>query len=223
MTGNKAQITYSSEIARKGIHLASLLIPIIYLQLEHSTGLLVLVSMTAASIALDALMHYHEPSRKFKLSTMGHLLRPHERHEDRFLLTGASWVLISATSTFLVFPTLIAVTAFSVLIVSDTCAALVGRRYGSRPFLDKSAVGAVTFILSSMVVVVVYGKIYGPAWPFFAIGALSSIVAGVVEAGSIRMRLDDNLSVPFSFAIVMWALGVLLVYLGFPDFINTIS
>lgn len=223
MTGSKAQITYSSEIARKGIHLASLLIPIIYLQLEHQTGLIILVSMTVASVLLDALMHYHEPSRRFKLSTMGHLLRPHERHEDRFLLTGASWVLISATATFLVFPTLIAVTAFSVLIVSDTCAALVGRRFGDRPFLDKSAVGAVTFIVSAMLVVVAYGSIYHPSWPFYAIGVASSIVAGVVEAGSTRLHVDDNLSVPFSFAIVMWALGALLVSLGFPDFINTIS
>jgi len=204
MTGSKAQITYSNEIARKGIHLASLLIPIIYLQLGHWTGIAILVGMTVFSVVVDSLMHYHEATRAFMMPLVGPLLRTHELRVDRFRLTGASWVLVAATLTFLVFPTLIGVTAFTVLIISDTFAALVGRRFGKKQFLDKSAVGTATFVVTAIGVVLVYGSIYAqPLW-FYALGVLASLAAGLAEAASTRLKLDDNIFIPFTFGVVMW-------------------
>ncbi|MBK6418583.1 MAG: hypothetical protein IPF79_05250 [Ignavibacteria bacterium] len=222
MTGTSSQITYSNELARKGIHLASLLIPIIYLQVEHWTGIGILVSMTAVSILIDSLMHFHEPTRRVMLDAVGSLMRTHELRRDRFHLTGASWVLIAATSTFLVFPSIIGVTAFTVLIVSDTFAALIGRRYGVRPFIDKSVVGTITFVCTAMIVVVVYGLIFSLPWTFYAVGLVSSIASGVAEAASTRLHLDDNISTPFSFAITMWVLGAILVATGLPNFIHAL-
>lgn len=210
MTGTSAQITYASEIARKGIHLASLLIPIVYLQLDHWTGIVILCAMTTASLLIDVLLHVHAGSRRLLLSLVGPLLRQHELREDRFHLTGASWVLIAATLTFLVFPTTIAVTAFSVLIVSDTFAALIGRRYGQREFIDKSLAGSVAFALSAFVVVAAWQAVFSLPLSFFVAGTIASTAAAVAEAASSRLRLDDNIAIPCSYGIVHWLVSVLL-------------
>lgn len=210
MTGTTAQITYASEIARKGIHLASLLIPIIYLQLEHWTGVLILCAMTATSLLIDVLMRVHPRTRNLMLSLVGPLLREHELSEDRFHLTGASWVLIAATVTFVVFPTEIAVAAFSVLIVSDTFAALIGRRFGHRGFMDKSLAGSVAFVVSALVVVASWQAVFALSATFLVAGTVASVAAAIAEAASSRLRLDDNIAIPCTYGIVHWLVAVLL-------------
>lgn len=217
---DKTQITYKSELARKSIHLSSLGIPFVYLRIPHETAMGILAAMTLLSVVIDAAMHYHTPTRSMMFRLVGPLLRGHERQRDRFLLTGASWVLIAAFITLAVFPTIVAVTAFTVLIVSDTFAALVGRRFGRQPFLDKSIVGTVTFILTAWVVVLFYDVVYTLPWTFLAAGAIGSVVGGVIEAGSIRLRLDDNLSIPFSIAITMMVIAWLTKLLSLPTFLD---
>lgn len=211
------QISYRSEIARKGIHLLSLLIPIIYLQIEADTGVAILASMTLVSIVIDVLMHYHAPTRSFMHAVVGPMLRPHELASEVFRLTGASWVLIAATLTFLMFPKVVSTTAFTVLIVSDTAAALIGRRFGNKPFFDKTRMGTTFFIVSAVFVTLVYQQVFGESIWFVVSGVVASIVCGIVEAASTRLRLDDNISIPFSFAFVM----LLMNWLGQAIFATT--
>ena len=216
------QIPYVSEIARKTIHLASLLIPIMYLNVEHVTGIFILTWMALISVSIDLMMRYHGPTRRILLALVGPILRTHELSRDRLLLTGASWVLISALVTMALFPKSIAVTAFTILIVSDTFAALVGRRIAGPRFIDKSMIGTGTFVLTAWLVVCVYGSIYAMPWTYFACGFVGSVVGGVVEAASIRLRLDDNLSIPFSIALTMCLLGWLVTTMGLPSFFGAI-
>lgn len=212
------QISYANELARKGIHLLSLLIPIIYLQIDTPTALLILVPMTVVAIAIDTLMYFHGPTRTLMHALVGSMLRSHERDSNRFLLTGASWVLIAATMVIALFPKVIAVTAFTILIVSDTFAALVGRRWGRHRFLDKSLVGTATFVATAVFCVVVYDVIYALPPTFVLAGCLGSLVGGIVEAASIRLRLDDNLSIPGSIALVMLGIDLLLPLFSLPTF-----
>jgi len=222
LSDDNTQITYGNELARKAIHIASLGIPIIYLQVPHTFGIGLLVAMTITSLAIDVLMHYHEPTRALMMKLVGALLRQHEKQTEHFRLTGASWVLIAATVTMFVFPTSIAVTAFTILIVSDTFAALVGRRYGNRRFLDKSFVGAVTFIATGVGVVLFYWVVYDLPLTFVLCGTIGSLVGGIMEAGSISLKVDDNISVPTSIGIVMWLLDILFTSLGYPSFSGVI-
>lgn len=197
------QITYRDELARKSIHMLSLCIPIIYLQVPHAVGVAVLVCMTLVSLGIDIARHYHTPTRELLMRFVGSLLRQHEQNDRRLTLTGATWVLIAATLTLGGFPPVVGVTAFSVLILSDTFAALVGRRYGVRRFLDKTLVGTTTFVVVAWLVTVVVGSIYGLPWTFWFAGAVGSVCAALVEASAVRTGLDDNIAVPFSMAIVM--------------------
>jgi dolichol kinase len=197
------QISYHSELGRKTIHLSSLGIPAIYLHIEHATGIAILVAMTLVSLAIDVGRHYHAPTRQLLTRMVGPLLRAHEVDGGRFTLTGATWVLIAATLTLSAFPTIVGVTAFTVLIVSDTSAALIGRRFGRRPFLDKSLVGAVAFAVSGMAVVVFYAIVYQLPAAYVLWGAVAAVVSSIVEAASVRLHMDDNITIPFSFAVTL--------------------
>lgn len=196
------------------------MIPAIYLQIEHQTGIMVLLGMTLTSLLIDVLLHYHGPTRRLMLRVFGAMLRPHERTSERFLLTGASWVLIAATLTFSLFPEVISVTAFTVLIVSDTVAALVGRRFGTRRFFDKSLVGSISFAVSAIGVVAFYGNLFTAPISFVVCGIVASVVASTVEASSTRLKVDDNLSIPFSFAITMVLLHHVVTTVGFQSFLD---
>ena len=194
----------SGEYRRKALHLVSLSIPIVYYYITRSLAIGILIPLTAFSIFIDIGRHYIPAIGILVTKLFDPILREHERGGKRMLLSGATWVFISALLCVLVFPKIITVTAFAILIVSDASSALIGRAYGKHKFLDKSLEGSIAFVISAWCVVLASPKIgYLPAEYF--IGVIAAVIGGIVEAASVRLRLDDNLSVPASIGIVMWA------------------
>lgn len=200
------QISYFQEILRKSIHLCSLTIPIVYSFVTKETGLLILLPLTLIVLLGDIARRFSPGIRTLVNRYFGQMMRPHELDSSRFLLNGATYVLMSASLCVLVFPKIIAITAFSILIVSDIAAALIGRRYGRRPFLDKSLVGTLAFIFSGIIVVLFITLLTSAPWQFIVIGGIGTVVGGVIEAASIRLRMDDNFSIPISIGLTMWGL-----------------
>ncbi|MDH4069084.1 MAG: SEC59/DGK1/VTE5 family protein [Ignavibacteria bacterium] len=198
---------YRGELVRKGIHLCSLSIPIGYALLGRSTVLSILIPVTLLFLMTDLARLFSPPFREFYHSTFGWLMREHERGPGRRNLNGASYVLVAACICILVFPMIIAITAFSILIVSDTAAALVGRRFGKRKFLAKSVEGSLGFFLSAVVVVLLSPKA-GLGWTEYLIGATGAAAGTVVEA--LPIALDDNLTIPLSVGVVMYLLYLML-------------
>lgn len=217
------QISYGQELARKGIHLMSLLIPVIYLQVDTSMALMLLVPATVLALIINMLMQWHGPTRRVMMRFVGEMLRDHELDGNRLVLNGASWVLISATAMVALMPKVLGVTSFTILIISDTFAALIGRRWGRRRFLDKSVVGSMTFFLTAVMCVVVYAMMYALPWTFLAAGIAGAAVGTVTEAASVRLRVDDNLSIPFSIAITMWLLATLFASRDLPAFLGAMT
>lgn len=204
---HEANIEYTAEIARKGIHLSSLSIPVIYYFIDRGLALQLLVPVTLAFLTVDLLRYYHTPTADLFYRIFGFMLRKHEQDGTRKRLNGATNVLIAATLCVILFPKLIVLTAFTILIVSDTFAALVGRKFGKRKFLQKSVEGSLTFLVTALIVVAVTPKVEWSATEYL-IGAVAAVAGTIVEAGS--WKIDDNLSIPFSVGIVMWGLYLLL-------------
>jgi dolichol kinase len=200
--------SHLGEIARKTIHLCSLSIPIVYTMIPKSTALVLLVPLTflfgltdVARLAWPSFRHHYH--RWF-----GWLMRAHEKSEHQRRLNGATYVLLSAVIGIIVFPKVIFITSFSILIVSDTIAALIGRRFGRHRFIAKSLEGTGAFFVSAVFVIFLTPKIqYLPAE--YAIAILAALVGAAVEAMSIA--IDDNLSIPFSIGAVMWLMYILLL------------
>lgn len=200
--------SYAVELVRKTIHLCSLSIPVVYYFITKSTALSILLPLTLVFGLSDVARVYHPPTRQLYHKLFGWLLRKHELDDGKRSLNGATYVLLAACIFIWIFPKVVFITAFSILIVSDTLAALVGRKFGKRRFLNKSLEGAVAFFLSALVVVVLTPKVDG-GFMEYLIGAVAALVGTVVE--SWFTILDDNLSIPLSVGAAMWALYALLL------------
>ncbi len=198
--------SYRAEIFRKAIHLCSLLIPIFYFFLTKRNLLTILVPLTVFAIGIDIARYYSKPLQDVFLQTFGFLLRKHETDSTRKRLNGASYVFISATICVIAFPKLITISCFSVLIISDMTAALIGKRLGKHPFFSKSLEGSLAFLVSGFMVILLTPKVEYQLMEY-AIGFIAVGIGMVVEALSISV--DDNLSIPISVGGSMWILYIL--------------
>jgi dolichol kinase len=204
---NAANIDYKAEIARKAIHFCSLSIPVIYYFIERDLALAILVPVTLGFLIVDLLRYYHKPTADLFYMIFRFMLRKHEQDHTSKRLNGATNVLIAATLCVFIFPKLIVLTAFPILIISDSAAALFGRRFGKKRFLQKSLEGSTAFFVFALVVIYFTPKMEYSMTEYL-IGAAAALVGTVVEAGS--WKIDDNLSIPLAVGAVMLSLYLLL-------------
>jgi len=204
-------ISYRDELIRKLIHLCSLSIPIIYYFIPRYDALLILGILSFLALIID-LGRYRSPQfAEYFYKIFGFLLRKHERDNVKKNLNGATYVLISAFLGVLIFPKIIFINAFAILIISDTSAALIGRRYGTKSFLRKSLQGTLAFFISAIVVIIFAPKLNNNVIEYF-IGFFAAFVGAIVENISNDL-VDDNLSIPLTIGFLMW--GMYLIFL--PD------
>ena len=203
-------ISYRTELIRKGIHLSSIVIPLLYFTIPRNVALAIIIPLTLVVLAVDILRHWNAPFEKWFHTVFGWLLRRHESDRSKKQLNGATYVLIAATLCLLIFPKIIAVTSFIILIISDMMGALIGRKFGRHKFLGKSVEGSSAFFLSAVIVVLLTPKIgYTPGE--YMIGAFAAAVGTVFEA--LPWSVDDNISIPLSVGITLW-IGYLLFLPG---------
>lgn len=145
------------------------------------------------------------------------MLRKHELKSKKVFFNGASWVFISSVLTIYFFPKITAIVALSILIISDICAALIGRKFGRTRFLGlkkKSVEGTFAFFVSAVIIVLFYGIIFQQPFIFFISGIFAAFVASFAEALSKKvLKTDDNLAIPISFGISMWFIQKLYNYI----------
>ncbi len=204
----KATIDYKSEFIRKLIHLCSLSIPTIYFFISRELALELLTPMFLAFLLVDLARFYHEPTRAWFYRRFGWLLRRHEADSKLKRLTGATNILFSAIVCVLIFPKIIAVNAFAILIISDITSALVGRRFGKHRFFRKSLEGAAGFFVSAIVVVLLTPKVEGLPMEY-VLGIIAAAAGAVTE--SLSATIDDNISVPLVIGFVLWTLYAYLL------------
>ena len=201
-------INYRDEVFRKLIHLCSLSIPIIYYFIPKSTAIIVLGIFTFFAVLIDLLRHYSPNIGKLFYVIFGFLLRKHEVDGIKKNLNGATYVFISALLGVIIFPKVLFLTAFPILIISDSTAALIGRKYGRHKLLAKSLEGTLAFFLSAIIVVLFTPKLNGSITEYL-IGILAAAIGAIVENISFGYA-DDNLSIPIAVGCCMWFLYSML-------------
>ncbi len=200
----KIEKDYKQELIRKGIHICSLSIPIFYAFSDKATTLWILLPITLAFFAVDMSIKVIKPLRDIVGKLFGPIMRPHEL-KNEIVLNGATWVMISACLCIIILPKLVVVCGFSILIISDTAAALMGKKYGKHKwFVTKSIEGTASFAATAIIDIIVIGLLISASWQYYAVGIIAAIIGSMVEAVSGVLKIDDNFSIPLSIGFLMW-------------------
>ena len=190
------QISFGQEMARKATHMGALIIPIGYyvLGLSEAGALAILLPCLAAMTVLDvARLRGWGLWTRLAGRLISPIIRPHEEGGD---FTGATYILFSACFTVALYDKPVAIASLAFIIVGDTLAALVGRRFGRHRFhAGKSVEGSLACLSGCLVVAALVPDI---AFPVAAIGA---VIATLIEA--YPLGVDDNVSVPFISGLAM--------------------
>ncbi len=199
-----------NELVRKSVHLLILLIPLTYTLLGKWQSLLVFAPLTIIFVSLDYSRRTSQQAQIIFLKLFSKVLRQHELQGDK--LCGASWTFLATCICFFLFKPEIAVTAFVILAVSDTCASLIGKSFISAPFFEKSFAGSMAFFISAIIVLFICGNIYHTRLWFYLFGAFAIICTTIIEARPSLFKLDDNFTIPISFALTTSAFDLIWNY-----------
>lgn len=202
--GVARQITFGQELWRKGTHMFALVIPggYYFLQLDKVGMLTFMVPITLAFILGDiSRLRGWAIWRNGLEAVFGGMIRPHEKNGD---FSGAAYILTTVCITVALFDKPIAIAAIAFIIVGDTLAALIGRKFGRHRFFGgKSLEGSTACLVGTLIVAAI---IPGLDRPVAVIGA---VVAAVVEA--LPFGIDDNVTVPILSGLAMTLAGRILL------------
>lgn len=189
------------ELNRKAIHLLSLWMPLVIYVLNQKTAIVLFGTLFCCAVLAEVLRFKSTSCKNMLEKVFDSALRANEKNGNH--ITGATYMLLGVfICTF--FPTMIAVTATAILMVSDTAAAIIGQAMGKTKFLGKSLEGCVAFLVSGFCVVVLIGILSQQELVFYVAGALAVLAATLAEIYSRKIYLDDNLTIPVIASVVMW-------------------
>ncbi len=192
---NEQQIVF--EARRKLLHLTPLVIPFLStLDLVNEKHLLIILSCCAAvAFSIEVARRYPGPVRNFFIKYFGSFLR----HDERKQTVGSTYFFAGLLLTVLLFPRLIAEASMYVLIIGDTMAAIVGRKWGRHRIGSKTLEGSLAFFFSSLPVLMLLGRVEPAA------AAAGVFAAALVEL--LPLRINDNFTIPVSSGVVMYLLS----------------
>ena len=184
---------YFSELARKSIHFSSLAIPVGMFLLPLRISQPLLLGLALFTLSLDVIRLHVKQARQVFYFVFGRILREHER----FNLLGGTYLFLSALISIFAFQRTVAAVSVAYLVVGDTMAALIGRRWGRVRILDKSLEGSLACLASCLLL--------GWLVPGHELGAARIIVGSVVATlfELLPIPLDDNMRIPLAAGFAM--------------------
>jgi dolichol kinase len=198
------EIGFKQELIRKATHLGALVIPGGYyiLGLERMTAALIMLVIGLTMLLIDiSRMRDWWLWRNVARHVIGSVIRKHEKDGD---FTGATYILLSSALTIFLFQKPIAIAALSFIIVGDSFAAVIGRKYGRIKFANKSLEGSLGCLLGTVIV-----ALLAPGIPL-SVGLLGAVVATLVEAWP--MGVDDNVAVPLMSGLAMHMVMIVKIF-----------
>jgi len=201
-----AQLDFDGEIYRKLLHLLALGYPIGYLILGNEVGLPIMIGLSVLALGLDWLRSRSKAAHSFFETGFGFMMRRRERDvlESGMVINGATWVTVSFTVLALLFPTDIAVVSFTLFMLGDAAAALIGRKFGRTPWARSGCTieGSVAFLVVALGAGLAIAWIASPVH-YFVLPVHSLVTAAVVAMllEALPLPVNDNLLSPLGAAI----------------------
>lgn len=187
-----------SEYKRKLIHLFNLAIPFSYLYIfpEKWVFVKLLSILMVLCIIFDILRHKVAWVKSLFTLFINSMLRSHEQEGK---LTGATWVMIGAVISIILFSKPVAIIALIFMSLGDSAAGLIGQRYGKHKIWNKSWEG----FFGGLFVCIIVGMNYS-LLPM-TISLSGAVAAMVMEI--LPIPLDDNFKIPLGSGAIMMMLS----------------
>ena len=187
-----------SEYKRKLIHLFNLAIPFSYLYVfpEKWVFVKLLSILMVLFLIFDILRHKVAWVKSLFTLFINSMLRSHEQEGK---LTGATWVMIGAVISIILFSKPVAIIALIFMSLGDSAAGLIGQRYGKHKIWNKSWEG----FFGGLFVCIIVGMNYS-LLPM-TISLSGAVAAMVMEI--LPIPLDDNFKIPLGAGAIMMMLS----------------
>lgn len=131
--------------------------------------------------------------KKITRRFFGVILREHELTENANSLTGAFYMCLAVFVGLIFFSKPVMMSALLLLLICDTAAALVGRKIGTHPILDKTIEGSTAFFIAAIAILSLSSYWGLSLTPFQIV-----VIAGgttLMELISSKIKIDDNLTI----------------------------
>jgi len=192
-------MSFKSELYRKSIHIFSSIIPLFYVFFSKNLTLKILIPLALIFIMVEIIRFNINFINRIYIKILRDIIRVQER--KRF--SGATYLLISSVLVILFYDKSIAVACLLFLTLSDSAAALFGKRFGKIKIYNKTLEGSLAFLLSSLIIVYLIKSLN------FITGVSGAITATFVEFT--LTNIDDNLSIPIISGLVMQLVNTFLI------------
>lgn len=195
------------ETNRKIFHLCALILPTFYIFISQKFMCIALAIITIITFYLDVSRHYNPKIKWIIAKFFSHLLRKKENNEGS--LSGASYMSLGFFLTCLFFPKELSIISWLILIISDCVAAIVGTRFGTALSNGKSLAGSSAFFVSAFFISIICCFALGYKTSLFII-VTSCILTTATEFFSAQLKINDNLSIPLTYAAAYSLLGLMV-------------
>lgn len=195
-------IPYKQELLRKAVHLSSIWMPVSLYYIPKQFNVIMFGVFALLNILIEIAVYY-------KVSYISALYNKlfakmsRARSDGKFHFSGAPPMYASACLTALCFTPRIAACGFTILILSDTAAALIGRKWGRHRLPNgKSLEGSLSFFFTGCLIVCAFSFVgHLPSIVFF-IWLCGVCLACIMELFNEQIHIDDNFSIPLSFGLI---------------------
>lgn len=197
-------ITYREEVKRKLIHLSSLWMPTAMVLLPRWPLCIALTVMLVLNLLVE-----HARANRVRIITplydffFGRMLRQ-EPEPGAWIISGGPYVFASAALTLALFAPPAAPAAMAVMLLGDTAAALIGRRFGKhKAWNGKSWEGVAAFLVAGFLGASLFLALGGAAPALYWWALIGVFPAAAAELFEKQLRLDDNFSIPLVMGLAL--------------------
>ena len=185
--------SYKREALRKIIHFSSSVFAFILLFLGKSICIPLFITIAILFFVADFL----RLKNQYVQNIYNIFFDVVTRNSEKNRITGASYVFLSIVLVTLLFDVKIAVASLLIMSFADPVASLMGRAFGNFIILNKTIEGSISFFIVSVIVLSVFD--FSSETILYV-----SIFCTLIELVSNKIKIDDNLLVPLSSAVLLF-------------------
>ena len=174
------------EFFRKLIHIGCSVIPLSYLYYFSREQIITISGFISIGFVLAEIIrrNFNNAGQLF-FFIFNLLLREDEKNKK---ITGATVLFVSVTLIFIFFDKRTAIPAALILTIADSFAAIFGKKFGRRKFLNKSVTGSLTFFISGNVILFILLP---------QLGMLNFVIVAILTCiEALALPVSDNLTSP---------------------------